>query len=202
MRGCYPWPVSHGYGCSGGEWKQLNTAMTLRDSSSCKKLCLGQHENGCCFLKDGEGCKWMSGGSAAFAWSDSIAISCRAGKNKIIIVVNHLMEKYICIRLKEHIKRCLFDSDYDYIHVFHQYPQNKNVAEYCPGGTENYLRHVCGAGAVVWRGNETVQYGPFQTNNYLSSSGDDIHCLAYCSCNSITVECKQSNTKKLVELDK
>jgi hypothetical protein len=75
-----------------------------------------------------------------------------------------------------------------YLAVGGNFPQNANVASFCPAGT-TYVRHVCGTGAPEWTGSQEVQYGPYSSDDYLASD-PDTHCMTECNCDMIKVECQ------------
>ena len=54
--------------------------MTIFDSEKCKTLCMQESENGCCYLKDGLGCRWKAGATQKESKrSTAIAITCTLG---------------------------------------------------------------------------------------------------------------------------
>ena len=82
--GCLPWPESPSHGCSesGENWKALDTSLSYSDSATCELLCLSEQQDGCCYLKTGDGCYWKQGGIAGIgADLDAMTVTCRAGKD-------------------------------------------------------------------------------------------------------------------------
>ena len=89
--GCLPWPKSPSHGCASGEnWKALDTSLGYSDSATCELLCLSEQQDGCCYLKTGDGCYWKQSGIAGIgADLDAMTVTCRAGKTKLTDVLHY-----------------------------------------------------------------------------------------------------------------
>ena len=48
--------------CYGGTPKLLDAKFKIYRYKSCETLCKHEEERGCCYLKVGSGCWWVSGG--------------------------------------------------------------------------------------------------------------------------------------------
>ena len=67
---CSTWPTSPIYDCTinidndpdwTGTWTELDGDMDSSETSACEELCIGQGEDGCCWVDDTWGCWWFGG---------------------------------------------------------------------------------------------------------------------------------------------
>ena len=103
---CSPWtegndcvgegrPGDHGHIENWGEWHDwvpLDYTMDNSDYANCEKLCKRYRENGCCYLKTGDGCYWRPGGYSTKSKVDNgaISVNCyRSGRNENTDFDNH-----------------------------------------------------------------------------------------------------------------
>ena len=76
---CYAWPTSEHYGCTadGDSWTSLDSSLDTSETSACEELCIGQGEDGCCYLGNGYGCYWKGGAGVSSDDGDtSISVKC------------------------------------------------------------------------------------------------------------------------------
>ena len=70
----------------------LGYGMDNSDYAHCERLCKSYRENGCCYLKTGEGCYWRPGGYSTKSKVDNgaISVNCyRSGRNRNTDFDNH-----------------------------------------------------------------------------------------------------------------
>ena len=98
-----PWPGSTSFGCTrGGDWKILDSSMSVHDKSKCQLLCINEGENGCCFLKTGVGCYWRSGSHSSSTireidgLKEGISVTCSSeGRQRYYnIIINIIIIKF------------------------------------------------------------------------------------------------------------
>ena len=72
--------------------------------------------------------------------------------------------------------------------------RGKYVSTHCPLGY-SYVRHVCGDGATEWKGEGSVESGPFYDDERIFLPPElfnDPICSIDCNCKTIAVECSRS----------
>ena len=76
IRLCASWPEQVGFGCLDGSWKKLDKTMHFGMTASCEILCQNVKETGCCYLKEGSGCWWRSGGRSKEGVGSGLSVNC------------------------------------------------------------------------------------------------------------------------------